>query len=215
MLEALFPGRIDLGIGRAPGGDRLTAQAVARGPYAFADDFPEQVRDLVGFLDGESPGGSSVRAREGAAGGRDLAGGVAARLVGLQRRARRRARAAVRVRALHQRARRGRGDAGLQGGVQAVGARVRPAGDRLRVRDLRGNGGRGRAARRIDRSPPAAHGARRRLARADRGGSGGAPLHRARAGLRPLAARAPGARRARRSAREAARARRAVRARTS
>jgi luciferase family oxidoreductase group 1 len=55
MLEALFPGRIDLGIGRAPGGDRLTAQAVARGPYAFADDFPEQVRDLVGFLDGTLP----------------------------------------------------------------------------------------------------------------------------------------------------------------
>jgi luciferase family oxidoreductase group 1 len=57
MLEALFPGRIDLGVGRAPGGDRLTAQAVARGPYAFADDFPEQVRDLVGFLDGNLPPG--------------------------------------------------------------------------------------------------------------------------------------------------------------
>jgi len=57
MLEALYPGRIDLGIGRAPGGDRLTAQAVARGPYAFADDFPEQVRDLVGFLDGNLPSG--------------------------------------------------------------------------------------------------------------------------------------------------------------
>ena len=57
MLEALFPGRIDLGLGRAPGGDRLTAQAVARGPYAFADDFPEQVRDLVGFLDGNLPPG--------------------------------------------------------------------------------------------------------------------------------------------------------------
>jgi luciferase family oxidoreductase group 1 len=55
MLEALFPGRIDLGLGRAPGGDRLTAQAVARGPYAFADDFPEQVRDLVGFLDASLP----------------------------------------------------------------------------------------------------------------------------------------------------------------
>jgi luciferase family oxidoreductase group 1 len=55
MLEALFPGRIDLGIGRAPGGDRLTAQAVARGPYAFADDFPDQVRDLVGFLDARLP----------------------------------------------------------------------------------------------------------------------------------------------------------------
>ena len=57
MLEALFPGRIDLGVGRAPGGDRLTAQAVARGPYAFADDFPEQVRDLVGFLDASLPAG--------------------------------------------------------------------------------------------------------------------------------------------------------------
>ncbi len=55
MLEALYPGRIDLGLGRAPGGDRLTAQAVARGPYAFADDFPEQVRDLVGFLDRNLP----------------------------------------------------------------------------------------------------------------------------------------------------------------
>jgi luciferase family oxidoreductase group 1 len=55
MLEALFPGRIDLGLGRAPGGDRLTAQAVARGPYAFADDFPDQVRDLVGFLDRSLP----------------------------------------------------------------------------------------------------------------------------------------------------------------
>jgi luciferase family oxidoreductase group 1 len=51
MLEALFPGRIDLGIGRAPGGDQLTAQALSRGHYTFADDFPEQVRDLVGLLD--------------------------------------------------------------------------------------------------------------------------------------------------------------------
>ncbi|HSD52545.1 MAG TPA: LLM class flavin-dependent oxidoreductase [Burkholderiales bacterium] len=51
MLEALFPGRIDLGLGRAPGGDQLTAQALSRGHYTFADDFPEQVRDLVGFLD--------------------------------------------------------------------------------------------------------------------------------------------------------------------
>jgi luciferase family oxidoreductase group 1 len=55
MLEALFPGRIDLGIGRAPGGDALTAQAVSRGNYTFAEDFPQQVRDLVGFLDGTLP----------------------------------------------------------------------------------------------------------------------------------------------------------------
>ena len=52
MLEALYPGRIDLGIGRAPGGDMRTAQALSNGPYADADRFPQQVRDLVGFLDG-------------------------------------------------------------------------------------------------------------------------------------------------------------------
>ena len=161
------------------------------------------------------PARSPVRSRQGAAGRRDRAGGVAARLVGLQRRARRRPRPAVRVRALHQRARRGRGDAGLPGGVQAVGARVRAAGDRLRVRDLRGEGGRGRAARRIDRPPAAAHGARGRRAGADSRGSGGAPLHRARARLRPVPARAPGAWRARRGAREAPGARRRGSARTS
>jgi luciferase family oxidoreductase group 1 len=52
MLEALYPGRVDLGIGRAPGGDQLTAQALSRGHYTFAEDFPQQVRDLAGFLDG-------------------------------------------------------------------------------------------------------------------------------------------------------------------
>lgn len=57
MLEALFPGRIDLGIGRAPGGDQVTAQAVSRGHYTFAEDFPQQVRDLVGFLDAALPAG--------------------------------------------------------------------------------------------------------------------------------------------------------------
>src|SRR5512140_590336 len=43
MLEALFPGRIDLGLGRAPGGDMLTAQALANGQYSAADRFAEQV----------------------------------------------------------------------------------------------------------------------------------------------------------------------------
>jgi luciferase family oxidoreductase group 1 len=55
MLEALFPGRIDLGIGRAPGGDQITAQALSRGHYTFAEDFPQQVRDLTGFLDATLP----------------------------------------------------------------------------------------------------------------------------------------------------------------
>ncbi|MGH8745307.1 MAG: MsnO8 family LLM class oxidoreductase, partial [Burkholderiales bacterium] len=52
MLEALYPGRVDLGIGRAPGGDARTAQAVGGGRYPDARDFPEQVRELVGHLDG-------------------------------------------------------------------------------------------------------------------------------------------------------------------
>ncbi|MBE0625424.1 MAG: LLM class flavin-dependent oxidoreductase [Burkholderiales bacterium] len=55
MLEALFPGRIDLGLGRAPGGDLLTAQALSNGAYSAADHFAEQVQDLVGFLDDALP----------------------------------------------------------------------------------------------------------------------------------------------------------------
>jgi luciferase family oxidoreductase group 1 len=57
MLEALFPGRIDLGLGRAPGGDQRTAQALSNGQYAAADRFAEQVQDLVGFLDAALPAG--------------------------------------------------------------------------------------------------------------------------------------------------------------
>ncbi len=55
MLEALYPGRIDLGIGRAPGGDLVTARAMSGGQYSGAEDFPEQVQDLVGFLDRTLP----------------------------------------------------------------------------------------------------------------------------------------------------------------
>ena len=43
MLEALYPGRVDLGIGRAPGGDARTAQAVGGGKFPDSDRFPEQV----------------------------------------------------------------------------------------------------------------------------------------------------------------------------
>lgn len=55
MLEALYPGRIDLGIGRAPGGDARTAQAVGGGRFPDAERFPEQVREIVGHLDGNLP----------------------------------------------------------------------------------------------------------------------------------------------------------------
>ena len=55
MLCALFPDRVDLGVGRAPGSDRLTAQAMSGGSYNSADDFPQQVFDLVRYLDGSLP----------------------------------------------------------------------------------------------------------------------------------------------------------------
>jgi len=56
MLEALHPGRIDLGIGRAPGTDQATAAALRRSPEALgADDFPDQLMDLLGFFTGRWP----------------------------------------------------------------------------------------------------------------------------------------------------------------
>jgi luciferase family oxidoreductase group 1 len=56
MLETLFPGRIDLGIGRAPGSDQLTDQALTAGPGALGPEhYPAQVRDLIGYLEGRLP----------------------------------------------------------------------------------------------------------------------------------------------------------------
>lgn len=56
VLETLFPGRIDLGIGRAPGSDPLTDRALAAGPGALgAQHYPAQVRDLIGYLEGALP----------------------------------------------------------------------------------------------------------------------------------------------------------------
>jgi len=55
MLVALYPDRVDLGIGRAPGGDARTAHAVAGGQFPSADDFPQRVWELVGHLDGTLP----------------------------------------------------------------------------------------------------------------------------------------------------------------
>lgn len=56
MLESLFPGRIDCGIGRAPGSDGLTAHALAHGPGALGiEHFPAQIRDLQAWLKGRMP----------------------------------------------------------------------------------------------------------------------------------------------------------------
>jgi luciferase family oxidoreductase group 1 len=55
MLEALYPGRTDLGVGRAPGGDQRTAQAVSGGGFPDASHFPEQLWQLCAHLDGSLP----------------------------------------------------------------------------------------------------------------------------------------------------------------
>ncbi len=49
-LESLFPGRIDLGLGRAPGGDQLTARALRRGLGSSGDTFPQDLRELQSYL---------------------------------------------------------------------------------------------------------------------------------------------------------------------
>ncbi len=49
-LEALFPGRIDLGLGRAPGSDQTTARALRRNLGADPDAFPQDVIELLGYL---------------------------------------------------------------------------------------------------------------------------------------------------------------------
>ena len=52
-LNAMYPGRIDLGLGRAPGSDQNTMYALRRDPRS-ADTFPQDVLELQGYLSGES-----------------------------------------------------------------------------------------------------------------------------------------------------------------
>ena len=63
-LESLFPGRIDLGLGRAPGGDQTTSRALRRGLGSSGDTFPDDVRELQRYLGPTQPG-QKVRAVPG------------------------------------------------------------------------------------------------------------------------------------------------------
>jgi len=62
-LEAMAPGRIDLGLGRAPGTDGATAAALRRSEQLneSADDFPQQLAELIRFLDDDFPDGHPYR----------------------------------------------------------------------------------------------------------------------------------------------------------
>lgn len=55
LLESLFPGRIDLGIGRAPGSDQLTALALAYGSEIGIEYFPTRIADMLSFLGNSEP----------------------------------------------------------------------------------------------------------------------------------------------------------------
>ena len=65
-LEALYPGRIDLGLGRAPGSDQATARALRRNLDTDPDAFPRDVLELIAYFEGRTP----VRAVPG--GGQDV-----------------------------------------------------------------------------------------------------------------------------------------------
>ena len=63
-LAALFPGRIDLGVGRAPGTDQRTALALRRTLQGDIDDFPKDVLELIAYMGDPQPG-QTVRAIPG------------------------------------------------------------------------------------------------------------------------------------------------------
>ena len=89
-LDSLYPGRIDLGLGRAPGTDQLTARALRRDLATSADTFPQDVRRAAWPTSSRAEPGQRVRAVPGA-GLRRAA--LAPRLEPLRRAARGRARA--------------------------------------------------------------------------------------------------------------------------
>jgi luciferase family oxidoreductase group 1 len=64
-LESLYPGRIDLGIGRAPGGDPLTSRALRRGLGSGGDTFPRDLEELRSYFGPAVPGRQAVRAIPG------------------------------------------------------------------------------------------------------------------------------------------------------
>jgi luciferase family oxidoreductase group 1 len=63
-LEAIYPGRIDLGLGRAPGGDFNTMRALRRDSRQTGDDFPDLLEELQTYLGDEKPG-QAVKATPG------------------------------------------------------------------------------------------------------------------------------------------------------
>ena len=126
-LDAMYPGRIDLGLGRAPGSDQNTMYALRRDPNS-ADRFPQDVLELQGYLAGETAGGRRRRhPRQGLA-----RAAVHPRLLDVRRHAGRRARPALRLRLALRAADAPAGGRGLPPRVQALRAARPPARHRRR-----------------------------------------------------------------------------------
>ena len=93
-LESLYPGRIDLGLGRAPGSDQLTARALRRDLGSSGDTFPQDVLELQSYFQprrARTAGASRARRRSERA-------ALSARLERFQRAPRRGAWSALRIR---------------------------------------------------------------------------------------------------------------------
>ena len=133
VLEALFPGRIDLGLGRAPGTDPVTSYALRRRQgIPEDDDFLERFQELLLIGAARLSGGPPLREGLCHAEGRAAAADLAARLVRLQRRTVGRSRLRLCLCASLCQLRCGRGDAQLS----------RPLPSRRRSEGAGGNSGR-------------------------------------------------------------------------
>ena len=185
MLEALHPGRIDLGIGRAPGTDQVTAAALRRSPEALsADDFPDQLMDLLGFFTGRWPENHPYAQHHRGARPGQPAGHVAARLERLQRPAGRAARPAVRLRPPLQRGQHAARAGPVPPALPPVGGPRAPVRDGRRRRDLRRDRRAGPLPGRLRRAVVPAAALRPSRPDALARGGGRLPLQRAGARLR-------------------------------
>ena len=164
LLEAAHPGRIDLGIGRAPGTDPVTSWALRHGAGGVTDEavsrFPEYVDNVLAMMDAAGVGlavqGARARAEGHAAAPSGVPDDLAARLLGLLRAAGRREGDALRLRPPLLRLGHRRGAGALPLAVPAL-ARARRAADlpdreRRRGRDPGGGGAAGAAAAALDAS---------------------------------------------------------------
>ena len=192
VLEALFPGRIDLGLGRAPGTDPVTSYALRRRQDAGGDDdFLQRFQELILFETNAFPEGHPFRSVRAMPAGCRAAADLAAGIERLQRAARRHGRRRIFLRPSFCRSRPGRRDAELPRAVQAVAARGAALRHSRLRRGLRRQRCRGGAARRHHRSQLRAPATRRISAAREPGGSHRLSLFAGRARLDRAQSRPP------------------------